>query len=119
MGYESRIVIVEKCNYIEDSNTRFAEVIAVFNLCCMGSKFSSTVGSPMDCYFYLPGDSNKTITEDKYGSPICEIGIDDFINYIEKEGYAYRRLKPMISLLYAFREDSDRWKNLTILHYGY
>jgi len=118
MGYESRIYIVNKRNKLETEEKRYAEIIAVFNMCKFDS-FEGIFKTETDCYIYAD-DGNTQIMEDCYGKPLKESPISDVITYLEEyqtEREHYRCVAPLLGLLKSF--DITEWENLAVLHYGY
>ena len=123
MGYESKLYVVEKSNTIfPDEEKRYCFVIAMFDLCKfyplskMLSQYPDT-----DCYFYAD-DGDTQVLEDRYGSPLREIPIEDVIEILECDldnGSTYRRIYPLLSMLKDFQSHRDRWGELAVLHYGY
>lgn len=121
MGYESRIYVVQKGAIKNSDGMSWAEDIAMFDLCKMGSDFYNSVHKypKTDCYIYSD-DGNTKILEDVYGDPLIEIPLADLITILEKikeGGNTYRRIDPILSLLKGF--DFDVWGELTCLHYGH
>ncbi len=117
MGYESRIYVVEKSKEL-----RYAEVIAMFNLCKMGG-FCNIFNEKIDYRVFLE-NKDAPDTEDSYGDALKETTIEAVIDYIEYEikeekrnGSVYRRLEPVLSLLKGF--DKKRWDELSVIHWGY
>ena len=121
MGYESKIYIVEKtsCKFMSEDKF-FAEVIAMFDLCKMGSSsgFHDLFNKTTDCYFYAD-DGDTQVLEDRYGDTLKECNIKELKEWLKKEvkNNNYRRLKPFYNLVKSFNKKD--WKNLAILHYGY
>lgn len=120
MGYESRLYIVDKKSTGNGKGKRWAEIIAVFNMCkCPLDVFHSYT----DCYIYAD-DGNTQIEEDKYGEPLREASIEEVVKAFEKiieQGSEYRRLFPTLAALSTFEEQVNTgvWNNLVVLHYGY
>lgn len=120
MGYESRFYIVKKSDFSfnKDTNKRWAELIASFNMCKCYDLYERIKHYPKtDCYFF---NGNKEVTEDKYGDPLIEIPINDMIEIVTKvmKDDSYRRYNPFLSLLKGF--NLNEWNsNLVVLHYGY
>ena len=120
MGYESRIYVVSKSDgtFTNDKGFHFAEVIASFNLCCVGNDVYQAIhNSPItDAYIY---EGDEEIHEDKYGKGMREIMIPELIRVLEAAEATehYRRYTPIIGALKAF--DLNEWDDLVCLHYGY
>lgn len=115
MGYESKLYVVNKYdrNWCDE---KWGEVIASFDLCCVPINFAQYPAT--DCY--IIADDGNRVTEDKYGSPLREIPVQDMIDMIEKEikvDKDYRRYQPCLNLLKGF--NLNDWENLVVLHYGY
>ena len=116
MGYESKLYVVDKHDW-KWCEEKWGEVIASFDLCRVPINFAHYPAT--DCYIFSD-DGNTKITEDKYGSPLREIPINELINMIEnaiKETDYYRRYQPCLSLLKGFNPKD--WENLIVLHYGH
>ena len=70
MGYESRIYVVDKSNYIEPDGKRWAEVVATFEMC----KYPPLADylrecKETDCYIFAD-DGNTKILEELALNPI-------------------------------------------------
>lgn len=116
MGYESKLYVVDKHDW-KWCEEKWGEVIASFDLCRVPINFAHYPAT--DCYIFSD-DGDTKITEDKYGSPLREIPINELINMIEnaiKETDYYRRYQPCLSLLKGFNPKD--WENLIVLHYGH
>lgn len=121
MGYESRLYVVRKTGYFGyNTNLRYAQKIAVFNLCKVPTvsekmrKYKST-----DAFVYAD-DGNTEITEDCYGEPLREIPLADAIKileYAEQTEDYYWRYRPCIAFLKAIKECKQC--DIVVLHYGY
>ena len=117
MGYESRIYVVEKRERLGKDIKKYAQKIAVFDICKFD--FGNIFQKETDCYIYAD-DGNTKILEDCYGDPLKEASIEDVINCLETYNSTqehYRRVAPLLGLLKGF--DSSEWDNLAVLHYGY
>ena len=123
MGYESKLYVVEKSNIkFPSEEKRYCMVIAMFDLCkfyplsMLLNQYPDT-----DCYFYAD-DGDTQVLEDKYGSPLKEIPIDDVVEILECDldnGSEYRRIYPLLAMLKDLQNNNHRWGELVILHYGY
>ena len=116
MGYESKLYVVDKHDW-KWCEEKWGEVIASFDLCRVPINFAHYPAT--DCYIFSD-DGDTKITEDKYGSPLREIPMNELINMIEnviKETDYYRRYQPCLSLLKGFNPKD--WENLIVLHYGH
>lgn len=124
MGYESKLYIVKKSRYADADGRRYAQVIAMFDVCKYYSLSDVLRNKPVtDCYIYAD-DGNTEITKDEYGKPLTESDLQTVIYIIEKdiaEGENYRRIFPLLSMLKAFEEQKNNgiWDNIVVLHYGY
>lgn len=118
MGYESRLYIVNKSNAKSIDGYYYAEIIAMFNLCCVSDIMLQGIkdAKDTDAYFY---DGNELIIKDRYGKKLKEIPLKEMITMISNamQYDDYRRYKPCLSLLMGFNE--KEWDNLVVLHYGY
>lgn len=124
MGYESKLYVVEKSSMIGACGKRWAEVIAVFDICKCYAVSDVLRGKPQtDCYIFAD-DGDTEITEDMYGEPLTESEIADVIKIIEEaqthEGCKnYRRLPYVLAALKSFEEHKDQWRDVVVLHYGH
>ena len=122
MGYESKIYIAEKSSLKDNDGMTYVQVIAMFNMCKMGS-LTNVFEKKTDCYFYAD-DGNTKVLEDMYGDALREAEIEDFIYVLEEavdSGENYRRIFPLLSTLQTIYEQQKdgRWKKIVLLHYGY
>lgn len=124
MGYESKLYIVNKGSLVDADGMKYAQVVAMFDMCKCPTTYV-LVGNPKtDCYFYAD-DGNTRVLEDCYGKPLTEATIEEVINLLETDinnGEDYRRLFPLLSVLKTFKEQKDKgiWTdNLVVLHYGH
>ena len=122
MGYESKIYIVQKNDLRDEDGMKYAQIIAMFNMCKIGN-MSSVFEEETDCYIYAD-DGNTKILEDKYGDPLTEATVEDVIYVLEEaidSGENYRRIFPLLSTLRTIYEQQKDgiWKNIVLLHYGY
>lgn len=115
MGYESRLIVVNRCKSIN-----YAEKIAVINMCKMGygNGWKELFCNPFDCKLYAD-DGNTLLTKDNYGEKLKSADIQTVIDWIETKGRKmnYRRIEPLIGILKGF--DTSEWEDLQIVHYGY
>lgn len=122
MGYESRLYVVEKSDIRNDTDKRYAKVVAMFDMC----KFYAlsdilTKQKETDCYIYAD-DGNTKIVKDRYDEKLTEASIPFVISILEKileGGETYRRIYPLLNALKAFDEQKDKWGDMVVLHYGY
>lgn len=122
MGYESKIYIAEKSCLKDDDGMTYAHIIAMFDMCKMGSLIN-VFEKKTDCYFYAD-DGNTRVLEDCYGDSLTEAEIEDFIYVLEEavsSGENYRRIFPLLSTLHTINEQikDGKWRNIVLLHYGY
>ena len=124
MGYESKLFIVHKKQGFMGPKPFWGDIVAEFNLAVCSSVADTFREKPeTDCYIYAD-DGNTLIQTDKYDKPLTEASIDDVIEVLAKkelsqEGRPYRRIEPLYAMLKSFKENSDQWDNLAVLHYGY
>lgn len=121
MGYDTKIVIVEKTSGIDGTDGRnFAEKIAEFNLCKMNYKGPYMKILPMmrvtNCYYYMD-DGDTRILEDNYGDAIREINLVPLIRILKKEDHTYRRIPAIIGMLESIAMHMKNY-NLIALHFG-
>lgn len=122
MGYESKLYIVEKSTKMKDESKRYAQKIAIFDMCKM-YPVTRVFETETDAYFYAD-DGNTKVLEDAYGDALTEASIEDVIAAIEEviaEGENYRRFFPLLAALKVIAEQKKNgiWKDIAVLHYGY
>lgn len=122
MGYESRIYVVDKKEHLFCEDKCWGEIIAMFNMCKYYPVADFMREQPeTDCYIFAD-DGNTMILEDRYDKPLTESSLDAVIEILERElqnGDNYRRTAPLLGMLKALKAESDKFKNLVVLHYGY
>lgn len=121
MGYESKLLIVQKSRYSSICDNMFyGNCIAAFKLSKVGDRVHSAIMAYPDSSVYTyADDGNTVITEDLYGNKLKEIPLKDMINILKEELrlYSYRRFETCLKMLEAF--DSDKWEDVVVLHCGY
>ena len=122
MGYETKIIIVQKHDRGISNTLKFGEKIAEFNLCKMDysgpymrklEDFRKT-----DCFYYMD-DGDTRITKDKYGDILKEINLAALIKILKKEDQSYFRIPAIIGTLESIVEYMKNYKNIVALHFGY
>lgn len=123
MGYETKLVVVDKTNQVHEINGErmvWAEKIAEFNLCKVYEISDKMRQYPATNAFYYADDGNTEVVEDQCGDRLREIPLLDAINIIDwamrTQDY-YRRYYPCLELLKGF--SPSVWNDLVVLHYGY
>ena len=117
MGYESKLIIVEKWSFKGASS--LGETIAELNLSKMGKDFfpiDETFEMEVDKPIYLNGEE---ITEDKYGEKLRCTSVEKLLKVLyrcESECH-YRRTELAINTLKTFQ--SKGWEDVVVVHYGY
>jgi hypothetical protein len=122
MGYESKLYIVERHDWKDDDGRTYASVLAMFDMCKMGSLIN-VFEKNTDLYFY-GSDGNTKIVEDMYCDPIREATLEDVIDVLEEaveNGENYRRIFPLLAALKTFygQKEDGIWDKLAVLHFGY
>lgn len=113
MGYESKVYIVDR------HSKDYADIIATIKLSTMCNGFTELFTEDID-YKIFAEDGNHDTDTDRYGDHIKSGNKEKIIEYLEnliESGETYSRVKPLLYLLRGF--NSDKWKDLQILHYGY
>lgn len=133
MGYESKIFVVERCEY-NDGCGACAFPVASFDLCKMGhndKEFFAAFKREIDYALFLPvsdKDGNsvvQAVNEDCYGEHMKAADLQDLIDAlkISEQRDHYRRLPPLIAMLEALVAERDDWysetERLEAVHYGY
>lgn len=125
MAYESKIIIAnthrEKDKKSEDfGKAYYAEIVAVFNLSCMGynNGWKELFNKEIDFELYIEDGDNATRI-DKYGEVMKEAELGAVVEWLENwaDTNTYRRTPPFFAALKAL--DPGAWDELHIVHYGY
>lgn len=125
MAYESKIIIANaRREYNADMEdflkVYYAEIVAVFNLSCMGynNGWKELFDKEIDFDLYIEDGDHATRT-DKYGEVMKEAELGAVIEWLEKwaDTNTYRRTPPFLAALKAL--DPGAWDELHIVHYGY
>ena len=122
MGYESRYIVVDRCEYEfgRDGDTKVhAEVLATFSMSRMPIGFDEPFKEEIDYELYpLPQEAGYVDT-DKYGDHLKYSTLDDMIAWLKKaiKTNSYRRLMPLLGYLQGL--DPEDWEEIQIVHYGY
>ena len=120
MGYESRIYVCEKPDYVrEEEGREWAECICSFNLCGVSGRMLNRIDAFPETNLFFCDNGHETVYEDKYGKTPKEIPLADMIDILECEIVEenYRRYMPCLGLLKGF--NPRQWDKLVCLHYGY
>ena len=127
MGYESRVYIVNEWdnNILFEKEKPRAEIIAIFDLCCIENKLLDVLtnkAKEAKCFVYESYDGEDiVITKDKYGKPLTSASIIDVYNAIEYgEYWRTTALKDFLHSIIVNRDILSRdFESLKVYHYGY
>lgn len=134
MGYESRIIVAEKCEarynelYAKAKGKEtyvFSLTLADMKLSRMPYDFPKIFTNEVDWEllgegFEMNSEKELNITEDSYGDICRYTDLETVIKYLENAEAEehYRRLTPAIAMLKAYA--AEKWDNpLIVIHYGY
>lgn len=119
MGYESRLYVVKKTTLPGENNLRFAQKIAVFNLCKVPAVSEKMRAYKSTDSFIYADDGNTEIVKDDYGDTLKEIPLADAISILEDAADKddYWRYRPCIAFLKALQDCAPC--EIVVLHYGY
>lgn len=120
MGYESRVYIVNRVSFVD--NSVWGEELGSLRLGKMGDDgWRNLFNKPKDFTLYAL-DGNTDITEDVYGNPLKYAELSDVLNWLEEhmEKRHYRRDKMLYDLLKGLKDGSS-WEreHIVVVHYGY
>lgn len=134
MGYESRIIVAEKCkikyneSYAKEVGKEYYEfsvMLADMRLSCMPRSFTDIFTNPVEWEllgegFEMNSDKEFNITKDMYGDLCCYTDLQTVIDYLEKSETEdhYRRNNPAIAMLKAYAAETWDYP-LIVIHYGY
>lgn len=118
MGYESRLYVVEECNFKfpSDNGKVWGQVIGMVDLCkCY--PITEVFTEEANGYIYAD-DGNTRIEKDAYGSPLgvatLDIVIEKLKEIIKEEDY--HRAKVALAFLKGVQKDMPY---CVVYHYGY
>lgn len=125
MGYESKIIIVNRSQYTPAIIN--ALVVAQYDLCNMGYKnteFYDVFKNEIDYDLYLPnGDEIHPTRMDCYGKHMKSADIGELIAALKtcEAREHYRRIPPLIAMLESFdlSEWNSEYHRLEAVHYAY
>ena len=142
MGYESKVLIVEKKEIETGSGEPivYANIIAEYDLCKMGWRadpFYKAFKTPIEYKLYLPGadeQGNEMIVEtdeDCYGEHMKAASLPELADALRKinDEDPYRRIPPLLAMVEAFCENIEEWREksevrgvktqIEAVHFGY
>lgn len=135
MGYESKIVVVERitCEYPNGKSFVIGDEIARFDLCKMGYEkvsgkvFWKVFTTPIDFDIYLNTEQPEKDYDpeywrtDCYGDHCTWATVDDVIDWLEQSESAktYRRAKLFLDFCKALKAQESDYKQICLVHYGY
>lgn len=117
MGYESKLVIVQK--WSAEGVSSLGETVAEINLCGMSNSFfpiEETFENEIEAPIFM---SSELETEDKYGKKLRYTSVEKLLKVLykcEAEEH-YRRTELAINTLKSFQ--SKDWGEIAVVHYGY
>lgn len=118
MGYESKLVVVEK--WCVPNTASMGETVLELNLARMPNEFfpiEKTFENEIEAPVFI-GDFGS-VTEDKYGKKLRYTSVEKLLKVLYKcEAVEhYRRTELAINTLKSFT--SRDWNNIIVVHYGY
>ena len=120
MGYESKVYVVSESSIsLEDNGKVWAEVIAMFDLCKVDTKFVDVFEHEANGYIYI-GD--EAVTTDKYDDTIKSANLYDVYFAIDDEETYWRLVafKKYLGELIKNKNNLTRdFESLKVYHYGY
>ena len=142
MGYESKVLIVEKKEIETGSGEPivYANIIAEYDLCKMGWRagpFYKAFKNPIEYKLYLPGVDERgrecivETDEDCYGEHMKAASLPELADALRKinDEDPYRRIPPLLALVEAFCENIGDWNGdfdhiggsvrIEAVHFGY
>ena len=128
MGYESKIIFVERHKY--SSGCVYGQEISIWDMCKMGwyefngKSFKDIFTIPIDFDLNLNGDvCDEEARIDNYGEHCKYTDVNTIINWLEKyvSKVEYRRADLLLAFCYSLKEqiNNNRWNEICVVHYGY
>ena len=120
MGYESRVYIVNRVSFVD--NSVWGEELGSLRLGKMADySWIELFNKPKD-FTLWEANGNTEITKDSYGDSLKYAELDDVLKWLEEhmEERHYRRDKMLYDLLKGFKDDTI-WgrEHIVVVHYGY
>lgn len=118
MGYESKLVVVQKWN--AEGVSSLGETIAEINLCGMPNAFfpiEETFENEIEAPVFM--GNSELETKDKYGKKLRYTSVEKLLKVLyacEAEEH-YRRTELAINTLKSFQ--SKDWGEIAVVHFGY
>lgn len=131
MGFESRIIVVERTEAKPgDGGVRiigtyvFGDELVSIDLCKMGDEevdgksFRDLFDKEIDFDLFVDGERTR---KDKYGDVCKYTDISTVFSWLRESntGKEYRRAKMLSRLLTALKESEPDYKEVCLVHYGY
>ena len=128
MGYESKIIFVDRHEY--SSGSVYGQEISIWDMCKMGwyefngKSFKDIFTIPIDFDLNLNGDVwGEKARIDSYGEHCKYTTINVVIEWLEHyvEKVNYRRAELLLAFLYIMKEqiNNGKWNEICVVHYGY
>ena len=122
MGYESRVYVIERKEYVSPSGKPFVfgSEVACFHMCVMGKSFVDLFEDEIDYDLYFSNSSGEETTrKDFYGAVCKHASIGTVREWLRNqvEVNDYRRLRPLLGFLESI--DESEWDELQVVHFGY
>jgi hypothetical protein len=136
MGYESKIIIVDRKAYDQENGNTwvYGDEVARFDLCKMGyaifnyKRFRDLFTVPVDFDLYVNREDPNANYDPEYFRQDCygehckyTTDIDSVIFWLEQseKNDPYRRAKLFLDFLRVLKENAKDFNELCLVHYGY
>jgi len=105
MGYEVKLVLLDKFNTRFSENRQYGSVVAIIDLSKIGGIVNTgiveaEVSSGVPVEFYLPGDGNTIVHTDLYGKEMLAIPAQKMLDALnadpDKKYRRYRMARPLL-----------------------
>jgi hypothetical protein len=125
MGYESKLVVVQKSDLSPNEDCKgkvWAAKIAEVRLCKINYDVLEKIRKyPVTNCYYYEHRVEDAILEDYYDKELTEVPLKDMIAILKDADAMnnYRRYKIAIGLLESFNDDDWDTNDIVVLHFGY
>lgn len=129
MGYDSRIIVVDKRERGLQKQYHFADEIMQFNLCCMGNEmvdgklfydiFTREIDFPLYCVAHDDRlYSDEELRQDRYGEVCKWATLDEVIAWLTVAEVDYRRARTLLEVLKGIKRNESEYEQLCVVHFG-
>ena len=125
MGYDSRIIVVDKSNVVEG----YAKELCQFSLCAMGCDtvdgklfydiFTNEIDFDLS-YMHrdVDGWDDDIFRRDRYGKSCKWTTLDAVITWLTTADVDYRRARTLLEVLKGIKKNESEYEQICVVHFG-